>query len=187
MAKARFWKNVLGQKEEAPVKEKVPVRIGGSTEMLTSTQKYRFEELSDRVPVVESHDSLEDAARRLDVTPNQVLERAANGDLALFVDMAGKTGTWERRDADGSISQSSTTVIGSGLLKLRMESCKDLVRNGTAIVCALDYCDETDPGAIGLDAETQLQLSAWGPGRKRFSPLDPLTVERDMLVLVPPF
>ncbi len=180
MAKASFWKNVFGQKE------KVAVEIGDSTEMLTSTQKYRFEELSDRVPIVQSRYSLEEAAGHLMVTANQVLERAANGDLPIFVDMTGKAGSWECRNADGSTSQSSVMMIGSGLLKLRMESCKDLLRNGSAIVCALDYCEETDATSAGLDAETQLHLAAWGPGKKHFSPLHPLTVERDMLMLVPP-
>ncbi len=185
MAKAGFWKNVFGQKEE-PKAKKVPVDIGSSTEMLTSTQKYRFEELSDRVPVFPSRYSLDEAARRLKITECQVLERAANGDLSLFVDMTGTAGNWQRRDADGSICRSAETMIGSGLLKLRMESCKDLLRNGSAVVCVLDFCEVTDAASAGLDAESQLQLASWGNSRKHFSPLQPLTVERDMLVLVPP-
>ena len=100
--------------------------------------------------------------------------------------MTAVPGNWQRRDTDGSISRSAQTIIGSGLLKLRMESCKDLVRNGRAIVCALDFCEVTDAASAGLDAESQLQLAAWGSGKIHFSPLQPLTVERNMLVLVPP-
>ena len=41
MSKFSLWKNVFEHRE------KVPVKVGGKTELLTNTQSYRFSEISE--------------------------------------------------------------------------------------------------------------------------------------------
>ena len=190
MSKPGLWKSILGHRE------KVAVNVGGKTEMLTDTQSFRFEEISGtreapqpagyRNPLEETQYSLEDAAFRLMITEDEVLAKAAAGGLRLYVDAAGKSGHWARRDLEGNVSQSSVFTIRAGLLKLRSRACDDLAKHGRAIVRTLDLCRTNGLTTAGLDDDTLANLRAWGPGDKQFFPLHPLTIERGDVILLPP-
>lgn len=190
MSKIGRWKSILGHRE------RVAVRVGDRTELLTDTQSFRFNEISEtrdapsspvcRNPLDDPRYNLADAAFRLMVTEDDVLARAAAGGLHLYVDVAGKSGHWVRRDPDGNVSQSSVSTLRSGLLKLRSRACKDLAKHGRAVVRALDLCRTHGATSAGLDSDTLVNLRAWGPGDKQFLPLHPITIERDAVILLPP-
>ncbi len=190
MSKIGLWKNIFGHRE------KVAVKVGDKTEMLTDTQSFRFSEISEtrdaplrpayQNPLDDTRYRLEDAAFRLMITEDEVLTRAAAGGLRLYVDVAGKSGHWARRDLQGDVSQSSISTIQSGLLKLRSRACNDLARHGRAIVRTLDLCRTNGLTTAGLDDHTLANLRAWGPGDKQFFPLHPITIERDSVLLLPP-
>ncbi len=184
------WKNIFGHRE------KVAVNIGGKTEMLTDTQSFRFEEISKpsdaaqipsyRNPLEDSHYRLADAAARLMIEEDDLLANAAAGRLDLYIDVAGTSGQWHRRDPEGNVSQSSVTTIRCGWLKLRAAACADLARQGQAIVHALDLHRTDGFRQPDSNDNTLANLQAWGPGEKQFFPLEPLTIDRDKLILLPP-
>jgi len=190
VSKTAVWRNIFRHRE------KVAVRVGGKTELLTDTQSYRFDEISDvraspdrttcRNPLEDARYKLADAAFRLMISEDEILAKAAAGGLHLYVDAAGKSGYWCRQDREGIVSRSSVMTIGRGLLKLRSRACTDLARHGRAIVRALDQCLANDNSQVRLDDATAANLRAWGPGHKQFLPLHPLTIERDMVILLPP-
>ena len=190
MSKIGRWKSIFGHRE------KVAVKVGGRTELLTNTQSYRFSEISEtrdaplrpayRNPVDETRYRLTDAAFRLMISEDEVLARAAAGGLHLYVDVAGKSGHWARRDLEGNVSQSSVSTIREGLLKLRSKACDDLAKHGRAIVRTLDLCRTNGLTTAGLDDDTVANLRAWGPGDKQFFPLHPITIGRDTVILLPP-
>lgn len=190
MSKVGLWKNIFGYRE------KVAVDVGGKTELLTQTQSYRFSEITEQKdapsrpsysnPLEDSRYTLSDAAFRLMITEDEVLAKAAAGELRLYIDVAGTSGHWSRRDHQGNVSQSSVATIQSGWLRLRSRACADLAKHGRAIVRTLDLCRGADASQTGLDNNTLANLSAWGAGAKQFSPLHPLTIERDMVVTLPP-
>ncbi len=190
MSKIGRWKSILGHRE------KVAVTVGGKTELLTDTQSFRFNEISEtrgapsrpecQNPLDDTRYSLADAAFRLMITEDEVLATAAAGGLRLYVDVAGKSGHWARRDPEGNVSQSSVSTIRSGLLKLRLRACADLAKHGRAVVNTLDLCRTHGVTSAGLDNDTLVNLRAWGPGDKQFFPLHPITIGRDAVVLLPP-
>ncbi len=190
MSKISLWKSILGHKE------KVPVDVGGRTELMTSTQSFRFSQLAGnrdapaqaayRNPLEDDRYRLEDAAFRLMIAEDDVLVEAAAGRLRLYVDVAGQSGHWCRQAHDGEVSQSTVATIRSGLLKLRSRACADLAKHGRAIVRTLDFCKVNGMSRAGIDNVTLANLEAWGPGDRQFFPLHPLTIEREMLYLLPP-
>jgi hypothetical protein len=190
MVKAGLWKNIFGYRE------KVAVDVGGKTELLTETQQFRFSEISGQKaaptrpaysnPLEDTRYKLSDAAFRLMISEDEVLAKADAGELRLYIDVAGTSGHWCRRDQDGNLSQSSVATVQSGWLRLRSKACADLAKHGRAIVRALDLCRAADASQTGLDDNTLANLRAWGVGEKQFFPLHPLTIERDMVVLLPP-
>ncbi len=190
MSKIGRWKSIFGHRE------KVAVKVGAKTELLTDTQSYRFSEISEtrdaperpvyQNPLNDTRYSLEEAAFRLMITADEVLAKAAAGGLRLYVDAAGKSGHWARRDLEGNVSQSSVFTIRAGLLKLRSRACDDLAKHGRAIVRTLDLCRTNGLTTAGLDDDTLANLRAWGPGDKQFFPLHPLTIERGDVILLPP-
>ncbi len=190
MSRIGRWKNIFGHRE------KVAVKVGAKTELLTDTQSYRFSEISEtrdapmrpayQNPLNDTRYSLEDAAFRLMITEDEVLAKAAAGGLRLYVDVAGMSGHWARRDLEGNVSQSSVFTIRAGLLKLRSRACDDLAKHGRAIVRTLDLCRTNGLTTAGLDDDTLANLRAWGPGDKQFFPLHPLTIERGDVILLPP-
>lgn len=190
MSKIGLWKNIFGHRE------KVAVNVGGKTELLTDTQSFRFSELTEQKdvpprpsysnPLEDTRYQLRDAAFRLMISEDEVLAKVVAGDLSLYADVAGTSGHWCRRDQAGNVSQSSVATIHSGLLKLRFRACEDLAKHGRAIVRTLDLCQTDDVLQTGIDNNTLANLRAWGVGEKQFTPLHPLTIERDMVVLLPP-
>lgn len=190
MSKIGLWNNIFGHKE------KVAVSVGGRTELLTQTQSYRFSEIREQKdtpprpsysnPLEDARYTLTDAAFRLMISEDEVLAKAAAGDMRLYVDVAGLSGYWCRCDHEGNVSQSSVATIGTGLLRLRSRACADLSKHGRAIVRTLDFCRRSEESQTSLDDNTLANLRAWGPGEKQFFPLHPLTIDRDMVVLLPP-
>jgi hypothetical protein len=189
MSRISMWKNIFGHRE------KVAVEVDGKIELLTDTQSFRFSEISEmrdissrqsyRNPLEDTCYRLEDAAFRLMVSEDEVLEKAAGGDLHLYVNAAGMPGRWRRRDQEGNVSQSVVATVRSGMLMLRSKACADLSKHGRAIVRALDLGRSNELSQAGIDENTLANLRAWGPGEKQFFPLHPLRVERDMVVLLP--
>lgn len=190
MSKVGLWKNIFGYRE------KVAVDVGGKTELLTETQSFRFGEIAEqkdarshpsyRNPLEDTRYKLRDAAFRLMISEDEVLAKAAIAEFRLYIDVAGTSGHWCRRDQEGNVSQSSVATIQSGWLRLRSGACEDLAKHGRAIVRTLDLCRTADASQTGLDDNTLANLNAWGFGEKQFSPLHPLTIERDMVVLLSP-
>ena len=190
MSKIGLWKNIFGHKE------KVAVSVGGRTELLTQTQSYRFSEISEQTdaasrpsysnPLEDARYTLSDAAFRLMISEDEVLAKAAAGGMRLYVDVAGMSGHWCRRDHEGNVSQSSVATISRGWLRLRSRACVDLAKHGRAIVRTLDLCEIADASQTSLDDNTLADLQAWGSGEKQFFPLHPLTIDRDLVVLLPP-
>ncbi len=190
MSKIGRWKSIFRHRE------KVAVKVGGKTELLTNTQSFRLNEISEardapprpayRNPLDDTRYRLEDAAFRLMISEDEVLSRAAVGGLRLYVDVAGKSGHWARRDLEGNVSQSSVSTIRTGLLKLRSKACDDLAKHGRAVVRTLDLCRTNGLTTAGLDDDTLANLRAWGAGDKQFFPLHPISIERDTVILLPP-
>jgi len=190
VSKSGLWKTIFGYRE------KVAVDVGGKTELLTETQSFRFSEIAEQKdaalcpsysnPLEDTRYKLSDAAFRLMISENEVLAKADAGELRLYVDVAGTSGHWSRRDHEGNVSQSTVATIQSGWLRLRTRACADLAKHGRAIVRTLDLCRVADASLTGLDDNSLANLSAWGSGEKQFSPLHPITIERDTVVLLPP-
>ncbi len=194
-------KNLFGRKQ------KVLVDVGGKKEPMTATQSYRFSEIQEarspteqetgdirgtpeqggyHNPLEQSRYTLEEAAFRLMISGDEIIQRAAKGGLRLYVDVGGVEGRWCRREPSGRVSQSSPGTIVSGLLRLRSKSCKQLAASGHASVATLDLCTKADPVAAGIDHDTMANLIAWGKGDKQFFPTEPLFVDRSTVVLLPP-
>ena len=150
MSKAGLWKNIFGQRE------KVVVDVGGTPHELTHTQKFRFEELRESQrqlrassylnPLDDSRYSLDGAAFRLMLDPTEILEKAVAGRYRIYVDASGVTGTWRRREPDGTVSQSGVVKIQSGhdapvALQLDVPQRTDFGNTAAAIQRAA-YCRE---------------------------------------------
>lgn len=190
MRKAGLWQSLFGQKE------KVVVDVGGESHAMTHTQKFRFEELREsqrqldsrayKNPLEDSRYGLDDAAFRLMLSPDEVLDKAIAGKYRVYVDASDVTGTWRRREPSGTVSQSRLATIRSGLLRLRRKSLEALRRSDAVQVGVLDYCPRAAKTDQRLDCDSLANLEGWGPGDKQFFPVAPMVVERSRLVLLPP-
>ncbi len=190
MPKAGLWKNIFSQKE------KVVVDVGGKPHAMTHTQKFRFEELKEsqrelnanayKNPLEDSRYSMDDAAFRLMLSSDEILDKAIAGKYRVYVDASGVTGTWRRRELNGTVSQSEVGTIRSGVLRLRRKSLQALKDAESVQVSVLDYCTKAATTDERLDNFTLANLQGWGPGDKQFFPVAPLVVDRSMLVLLPP-
>ncbi len=190
MPKAGLFKSIFGQKE------KVVVDVGGTPHAMTHTQKFRFEELKEsqrelnanayKNPLEDSRYSLDDAAFRLMLSPDEVLDKAIVGKYRVYVDVSDVTGEWRRRELNGTVSQSEASTIRSGILRLRRKSLQALKDGGSAQVRVLEYCTRAAHTDQRLDNFTLANLQGWGPGDKQFFPVTPMVVDRSMLLLLPP-
>ena len=190
MPKAGLWKNIFSPKE------KVVVDVGGKPHAMTHTQKFRFEELKEsqrelnvnayKNPLDDSRYTLDDAAFRLMMDPTEVLEKAIAGKYRIYVDASEVTGTWRRRELDGTVSQSEVVTIQSGVLRLRKKSIQALIDADCTQVSVFDYCTIAANTDERLDNYTLENLQGWGPGDKQFFPVAPMAVDRSMLFLLPP-
>lgn len=191
MLKIAQWKKILGHSE----KQKVLVEVSGKAEVMTDTQSYRFEELTstrdtekvaaDRNPLDDPQYKLQDAAFRLMITEDELLQKAAAGSIFLYVDTAGLQGHWRRRNAAGEIHQSELKVSKSGLLALDQKTCKELAATGTAQVSTLHFRPRSDLSMLNIDQETLATLIAWG-GNRQFCLQDPMQIGREEVLLLPP-
>lgn len=190
MPKAGLLKSIFGQKE------KVVVDVGGESHAMTHTQKFRFEELREsqreldsrtyRNPLEDRRYTLDDAAFRLMLSPDELLDKAIAGKYRVYVDASGATGTWRRREPNGAVTQSEVGTIRSGVLRLRKKSLHVLKDASSTQVAVLDYCDRAANTDERLDNHTFANLQGWGPGDKQFFPIAPMVVDRGMLILLPP-
>lgn len=76
--------------------------------------------------------------------------------------------------------------LSDAAFRLMISEDEVLAKHGRAIVRTLDLCRTNDDSQTGLDGNTLANLRAWGAGEKQFFPLHPLTIERNMVVLLPP-
>ena len=148
MAKTGFWKDLF----KAGRKQKHRVKLEDSSYTdLTDTQAYRFEELSHPQPggAVPGPGGypLDDAARRLGVDPEGLLEQAAQGLVHLYVAATGLTGRWQRSPTGRDPSQSQPQTLDAGFLALGATACDELRRLGSTDVSILERRDRNDAPA----------------------------------------
>ena len=179
------------------IKPKVPVKVGQKVEEMTDTQAYRFAELSQgdaetpkaskSNPFEQSRYSLEEAAFRLMVNEDEILQRAAAGMIGLYIEVAGLEGCWRRLDDNGDSMESSVRMLKGGYLALTAFSCRELTLTDGIRVLVAELPELPVPSALELDGETMQELSAWGRGKKCFCLSEPKTVGRkDVVLLAPP-
>ena len=191
MPKDSRWKKIFGSR-----KPTVPVRVGDKAAEMTETQAYRFDELTQSGqqdarpvndnPLDQSRYSLADAAFRLMTDETDLLQRAAANSIKLYTDVSGLAGRWRRIDGSGDAMESSLRTLRSGYLKLGTLSCLDLAAIGSTIVSVFELPDISDPSTLELDAETLLELSAWGSEKKCFCVHEPKRVSTDEIILLAP-
>lgn len=191
MSKIEHLKRILGRTG----KQKVLVSVGGKDARMTETQSYRFSELNGQReagsqsatdnPLEESRYRLEDAAFRLLISKEQLLQKAAAGAVRLYADAAGLTGQWQRGDGADAV-KSSIRPLRSGFLALSTQSCHEILQTGFASVSVLDFCSNADPAATDIDHDTLETLQAWGQGHKQFYLQQPVLVDRDKVFLMAP-
>ena len=191
MSRAAQWKKILGYTK----KPSVQVRVGERLEHLTDTQAYRYENLVRRNgggqprasgnPFEQSRYPLGDAAFRLMISEEAILQKAAAGSLYLFTSVAGVTGHW-RRQVHGSSVDSPEQTLRSGYLALTTNACRELVAQGGTNVSTFLYPELPDPSATGLDDEILGVLSTWRHDKKWFLAREPQWADRDSVVLLAP-
>lgn len=192
MSRVGQWKRILGRS----AKPQVPVLVDGKTAIMTDTQAYRFEELTDTGsrrqpaanlnPLEQSTYSLEDAAFRLMTTEADILERAASGSIRLYSNVEGLAGHWRRADASNVATESSLRTLRSGYLALPKGLCKELPQNSGVDVTAFEFPELADMSVLNIDHTTLQELSVWGTEKKYFCPAGPHRVERSDIVLLAP-
>ncbi len=192
MAKTGSWMKILGNTG----KQKVLVRVGEKMEQLTETQSYRFVELtkteaskndaSSVNPLDDLRYGLEDAAFRLMISEDELLQRAAAGTIRLYSDASGLTGRWQRGQVDIDAVRSSARLLKSGFLALSVDACAELANKGRARVTVFELPASANPAGTNVDQETLQALSAWGHGNKQFQPQEPVEIDRNDVVLLSP-
>ncbi|MCG8369728.1 MAG: hypothetical protein MJA32_04340 [Proteobacteria bacterium] len=192
MSRSVQWRKIFGFSKKPTVK----VRLGDRLEKLTDTQAYRFEELNQkntggrpaesRNPFEASRYSLEDAAFRLMVGDEAILQMAASGSVDLYTSVAGLVGCWRQEAIDGSVVDSPEVTLRSGYLALTLDGCRDLARRGQARVSRFEFKRLPDPSVTELDGETLAVLSTWDGDEVSFVAREPRTVEQDDTVLLAP-
>jgi len=178
------------------IKPKVSVKVGRKVEEMTDTQAYRFAELSQGDteasqapsgnPFEQSRYSLAEAAFRLMLSEDEILERAAAGAIGLYVGVAGFEGCWRRLDENGGAMESSVRTLRRGYLRLAASSCRAFAQKHHVDVSIAELPKSPVPPALDIDSETLQELSAWGGEKKCFFLRAPRRIGRDALVLLAP-
>lgn len=130
--------------------------------------------------------ALAEAAFRLMLSEDEILKKAANGRMRLYIDAAGVSGKWRRRAPDGRIGESLVRTMPSGYLRLRRRACQELADTGQATVKTLEMCSVVGHEQANIQEELLVDLWGWGPGDKQFFPEPPIVVDKHMLILLPP-
>ena len=192
MPKTSRWREILAHTE----KPKIRVKVGGKHEDLTSTQAYRFEELTQpRAPdprpdagtvSAKMRYTLAEASDYLNVGERHLLQQAVFGSVSLYVNAGGLNGRWRRGASDGSSAMSPVHTLISGYLALTSRSCNEMAAIGSTRVSVLEFRCPSDSSAVDLDRETLAALSAWGDSDKHFCLLEPLRVDPNKIVLLAP-
>lgn len=175
-------------------RERVTVRVDGAKVDMTNTQAYRFEELQKtRETLAPSSGgsvfdaprySLEDAAFRLMVDEQSLLQKAAAGNLRLYVDISGIAGQWRSYGADGKAMESAPLSMQSGFLALPVKSCTALLENGSAEVTVLEYVAGSD--SLDLHADVHAIFASWGQGNRFFCLTSPTRIKASDVFLMAP-
>ncbi len=191
MSKVSQWQKILGR----TAKPKSPVLVGGKSAEMTDTQAYRFSELktsngqvsqaANADPFGQSKCSLEEAAFRLMISEDDVLQRAAAGSINLYTSATGLAGRWRRVDENGQVIESSSRILRSGYLALTVHSCRELTLSKGVNVLVFEMPIHADTSPLNFDAETLQELSAWGSEKKCFCVREPHWVDHDSIVLLP--
>ncbi len=186
------WQRLFGKDR----KPRVQVRLGDRVEKLTSTQAHRFEDLlksnapsrptEPSNPFDQSKYSIEEAAFRLMVEDEAILQLAASGSVDLYTSVAGLSGHWQQQAADGSVIDSPDVTLRSGLLALTRDACRRLAAHGRTRAASFEFKRLADPSATELDDETLSALSMWKENRVRFLAHEPRPVEASQIVLLAP-
>ena len=192
MSRVDQWKKLLGRS----AKPQVPVLVNGKTAIMTDTQAYRFEELTEtgsrkqpainRNPLEQSRYSLQDAAFRLMISEADVLRRAAAGLIRLYSSVEGLTGCWRRAEAINAAAESAPRTLRSGYLALTQPSCQELLQHAGVELSVLEFPDLPDTSSLDFDDGTIEELSVWGSDKKYFYPVKPHRVEHSEIVLLAP-
>ncbi len=192
MSKSGQWKEIFRNTG----KQKNPVRVGEKYEEMTGTQAYRFEELTQSRRLDLQRDvstapgkvlyTLTEASRRLNISENYLLQKAASGSVNFYLNAGGLKGCWRRGATDCGSIVSSVQILTSGYLALTSRSCKKMAKFGNISVLVLEFRCPSDPAAVDLDRETMAALSAWGDCDKYFCLPEPLRVDRNKIVLFAP-
>lgn len=192
MAKFRQSKAIFGQAE----KERVSVKVGGSSVDMTDTQAYRFEELQKARASAngtsgggvfdEPRYSLEDAAFRLMVPEKNLLQKAAAGQVRLFLSIAGIAGQWRSYCNDGTSNESASLVMERGYLALPVKSCGELLEQRRAEVAVVEFVSGVDPEALDLHADILAIFASWSHGNRFFCFTEPEEVRASDVYLMAP-
>lgn len=175
-------------------KERVSVQIDGAKVDMTDTQAYRFEQLQKARETLAppsggsvfdaSRYSLEDAAFRLMVDEQSLLQKAATGDLRLYLDIAGIAGQWRSYGANGNAMESARLSMQSGFLALPVKSCTALLEHGSAEVSVLEYVAGSE--SLDLHADVHAIFASWGQGNRFFCLTSPRRIKASDVYLMAP-
>lgn len=190
MPKINQWREIF----QSARKEKMRVRVGEKYVDMTFTQAYRLDELTEdrrfctepdaAVGPEKTHYSLAEASAHLNVSEEKLLQNAAFGSISFYINAAGLMGRWLRRMTDGGSRVSSVQTLQAGYLALSSRSCSDLTNHKSVNVSVLEFHRPADSSAIVLDRESMAILSAWGDCDRFFCLREPLSVDRNTIVLL---
>lgn len=180
----------------AQAKKTVPIKVGNKLMQFTATQAIRLGSLADRhrnldteTPansIEKNRYSLEDAAFRLLVSEEQLLQEAVDGHRVLYVDASDATGRWMCRQTDEQVLQSGTQTLSCGFLAVLQKDVGAVARNGICGASLLELIPPPDLDALELPKATLSALSVWGDAKKVFRLEEPLQIDRTKLYFLAP-
>ena len=192
MSKASQWREIFRYRE----KEKVTVRVGETLEEMTHTQAHRFEELSNLAkrdsqgrpgrPPLDTTYTLAEAAVRLNISDDRLLQKAASGRINLYVNAAGLKGCWRRGMSGDDFDQLSVQTLRSGYLSLATGRCPDIAEYETISVSRLELRGPLGFSSVELGRDIIEVMSSWGDHERIFFLVQPLCVDRNQILVVPP-
>ena len=187
MSKTGFWRDLF----KAGRKQKRRVKLEDSSYAdLTDTQACRFEELSnpghgDAVQPTVAY-ALADAAERMGIDEQRLLEQSAQGIVRLYIAASGLTGHWQHSPAGRDRSSAPAQTLEGGFLALDAAACDELCRLGSTDVSIL----EREGRAAGVTSDDRVASDDGVAGRESppayFRLEEPCWVRRHAVVLLPP-
>ncbi len=181
MSKTGFWRDLF----KAGRKQKRRVKLEDSSYAdLTDTQACRFEELSNPghadAPQRTVGYALADAAERMGIDEQRLLEQSAQGIVRLYIAASGLTGRWQHSPAGRDRPGAPAQTLEGGFLALDVAACEELHRLGSTDVSILERRDH----AAGPAADDGVGGRESPPAYFRLE--EPCWVRRHAVVLLPP-